>query len=241
MELLAQLKKYPVFDLNAVARKTGATTEYIKLILHRLKEKKLVLPIEKNKYTLHRDPWIVASHLLWPAYISGWAALRYYSVTEQLPNTIEVITTRKRKKRVLRFQGTTIQFIATKPALFFGFRKLLREEAEIFVAEPEKALLDAAFFKQMSFSEIMAILEGNRGKFHKEKLLRYLLRMKNKSLIKRFGYVLDSLGKDYFGKLHRYMDQNYVALDYSLPAAGGKNKKWRIIENVTKRRINKNR
>ncbi len=236
-ELLDQLKKYPVFDLTAIARKVNRSEEYLWLFIHRLVRKKRILTIEKNKYTLCKDPWIVASNIVWPSYITGWAALRYHNLTEQLPNTIEVITSSKRKKRKLFFQGMKIKMITTTPALMFGFNKLSKEEKEIFVAEPEKALLDAALFKSMSFSEIREIIKYNITRLQTGKIVHYLLKIGNKSLIKRFGFTLDSAGKDYYKRLRTHLDRNYVLLDYSLPRRGKKNEKWRIINNVIKRGI----
>ena len=234
-KLLEQLKTYPVFDLIKVARKVKNNEDYLKLLIHRLVRKRAIISIERNKYTRYKDPWIVASHLIWPGYISSWAALQYHHFTEQLPTTIEVVTSKKRRKRKLSFQESKIKIITTKPALIFGFTKCLHEGTEIFMAEPEKALLDAALFKSMSFSEIEDIITSHLSQLQKEKLVAYLLKIGNKSLIKRFGYVLDFVGKDYYTRLHHHMDHNFISLDYSLPQKGKKNTKWRIIDNVTKR------
>jgi len=234
-KLLEELKKYPVFDMIKVARKLRTSERYRRLFLHRLKQRKVIRSMERNKYTLHKDPWIVASHLVWPSYISSWAALRYHNLTEQLPHTIEVVTSKKRRKRKFLFGETKIKIITTKPTLIFGFTKRLYEEIEIFMAEPEKALLDAALFKSMSFSEIRDIVASHLAQLQKEKLVAYLLRIGNHSLIKRFGYILDQAGEDYYNRLHRHLDHNFISLDYSLPLQGNKNEKWRIIDNVTKR------
>ncbi|MBS3138747.1 hypothetical protein J4207_03515 [Candidatus Woesearchaeota archaeon] len=234
-KLLEQLKKYPLFDLIKVARKLRTSKEYIRLFIHRLKKKKVVFSIEKNKYTLCKDHLVVASNLVWPSYITGWTALRYHNLTEQLPNTIEIITSKKRKKRELSFQEMNIKFITTKPGLMFGFVKCIREEKEFFIAEPEKALIDAALYKIISLSEIEDIIVSNFPRLQKSKLISYLLRIANKSLIKRFGYILDKAGKDYYARLQKHIDHNYILLDYSLPVRGKKNIKWRIINNVTKR------
>lgn len=218
-----------------VARKLKTNERYLRLFLHRLKRKKVILSIEKNKYTLCKDPLVVASHVVWPSYISGWAALRYYNLTEQLPNTIEIVTSKKRRKRTLFFQEMRFKFITTKPALLFGFTKIIRDEKELFIAEPEKALLDAALFKSMSLSEIKDIILLHFSRLHKDKLITYLLKIGNKSLMKRFGYLLDQAGKDYYPRLHHHLDHNFISFDYALPQKGNKNAKWRIIDNVTKR------
>lgn len=234
-KLLEELKKYPVFDLLKVARKVKTGDGYLRLFIHRLVQKKALILVERNKYTMYKDPWIVASHIVWPSYISSWAALQYHNFTDQLPTMLEVVTSKKRRKRELSFHETKIKIITTKPALMFGFTKGMHEGMEIFIAEPEKALLDAALFKSMSFSEIKDIVVAHFSQLKKERLVAYLLKIGNKSLIKRFGYLLDQTGKDYYNRLHHHVDHNFISLDYALPQKGDKNAKWRIIDNVTKR------
>ena len=234
-KVLEELKKYPLFDLIKAARKLKASKGYLRLFLHRLARKKVIVPIEKNKYTLCKDPWVVASHIAWPSYISGWAALRHHNFTEQLPNIIEVVTSKKRRKLKLSFEGMKIKIIITSPKRIFGFIKILREERELFIAEPEKALLDAALFKSISFSEIRDIVVSHFARLQKDKFVAYLIKLGSKSLIKRFGFLLEQAGKDYYARLQKHMDHNYILLDYSLPMRGKKSAKWRILDNAAKR------
>src|SRR3989344_6017755 len=115
IELIRKLEKYPVFGLKTVRDIIEKDENYTKLVMHRLKKNKLILEIEKNKYSLNRDPIIVASNIIWPCYISIWSALRYHNLTEQLPHFIFVITTRTRKKREINLGSTKILFIKIKP------------------------------------------------------------------------------------------------------------------------------
>jgi len=232
IQLLNTLKKYPIFNLLTIQKITKKDKPYSRLLIYRLKKKKLIYKIEKDKYTLSKDPFLIASRIIWPSYISCFSALRYYNLTEQLPQIIQIITTKKRRKRVLTFQKTKIKFITIKQRYFFGFNKVHYENFEIFTAEPEKALIDAALFKDMSFSEIKDILKSNLKEFNLNNLVKCLQKIKNKSLIKRFGYALSELNKDYYSKLRSYIDHNYVPLDYLLPNKGRKNEKWKILDNI---------
>ncbi|MCQ8898325.1 MAG: hypothetical protein NQU48_02650 [Hadesarchaea archaeon] len=63
-----------------------------------MKREKLIREIERNKYTLHEDPLLIASSITWPSYISCWAALSHHHLTEQLRTAIHVVTTRSRKR-----------------------------------------------------------------------------------------------------------------------------------------------
>lgn len=230
--LLKALEKYPVFTVKAVAGIIGKESSYAKLVIHRLKREKLVLQIERNKYTTQSDPLVIASNIIWPCYLSGWSALRFYNLTEQLPQVISVITTRRRKKKELHLNRVRILFTRTKPEYLFGYRRESHQGLPIFMAEKEKALLDSAVFRMISFSEICSIVRENRDSIDGSLLVKYLIRTGNKAVMKRFGFLLDSLGMDVHSLLERHINGGYVPLDYALPAEGVRNKKWRVIENA---------
>jgi len=230
--LIKQLEKYPIFNLKKIKEITGKSSGYAKLLVYRLKKKNLITKIEKNKLTINKDPMIIASNMIWPSYTSCWSALRYYNLTEQLPQDIFVITTKTRKKRIVKFNNVKIIFIKVKPKYFFGYRKERYNGFDIFIAEKEKALIDSALFKKISFSEICDIIKNNLNILNTNLFLDYLVKIKNKTLIKRFGFLFDKLNIDVYKKIKRFIDSKYVPLDYALPKKGKKDKKWKIIENV---------
>lgn len=230
--LIKNLEKYPVFGLKAVKELIEKDSHYAKLVLYRLKKDELIFEIEKNKYTTNKDSLIIASNIIWPCYISGWSALRYYNLTEQLPQVISVITTRTRKKREISFNNTKILFIKIKPKYFFGYKKEVYQNFNIFIAEKEKALLDSALFKKVSFSEIYNIIKDNINDINIDLLVHYSIKIKNKALIKRIGFLLDKLHKDKYTRLRKFIDYKYVPLDYTLKSKGKKDKKWKVIDNV---------
>ena len=83
LELIRELEKYPVLSLKNVKEAIKKGNEYAKLVVYRLKKEKLIFEIEKNRYALQKDPFIVASNITWPSYISCWPALRYYNLITQ--------------------------------------------------------------------------------------------------------------------------------------------------------------
>ena len=231
IELLKELEKYPVFNLKTVKDIINKDRNYTKLFIHRLKKDKLIFEIEKNKYTLNKDSFVIASNMIWPCYISGWSAINYYHLTDQIPQTVFVITTRVRKKREIIFNNTKIIFTKVKPKYFFGYKKERYGSYDIFIAEKEKALIDSVLFKKISFSEICDIVKNNVKNVDIDLLIEYLIKIKNKSLIKRFGFLLDRLNIKN-DKLIRLIDFKYIPLDYLISKKGKKDKKWRIIDNV---------
>lgn len=231
IELIENLKKYPVFNIKKVKEIINKNDKYTKLVIHRMKKEKLITKIEKNKYTCQKDILVVASNIIWPSYISCWSALRYHNLTEQLPENIFIVTTKAKKKNIITINSNKIIFIKVIPRYFFGYNKEIYNNFEIFVADKEKAIIDSVLLKKVSFSEICGIIKSNKEEINFNILIEYLIKIKNKAIIKRFGFLLYYIGID-TKKLEELIDSKYIVLDYSLKLKGKKNKKWKVIENV---------
>lgn len=171
--LSKDLQNYPVFSVRDIASLLDKKIEYAYLQAYRWKKRNIIHEIEKGKYTMEEDPFIIASWIVWPSYISGWAALQYHHLTEQLPFTIQVITTKKRKKRVLSYGNAKIEFTTVKAAFFTRFQRVIYRQQEIFIAEKEKALIDALVTKKMSLQESIDIIKSNKRNINRRKLFMY--------------------------------------------------------------------
>lgn len=227
LELLEKMRKEPVFGPKLL-RSFGIT--YANLYLHRLAKQGLIKRIERDAYTVYSDPFLIASRIVWPSYLSCWAALAFYHLTEQVPFSLCVVAPYYKKQIV--FERTPITFISSQQKFFFGYGKVKYQGFEIFIADKEKALIDGALFKKVSFSELRDILAGHMREMDIRKFQHYLKRTENKSLIKRFGWLFDSLGKDIHAGLKKYIGNVYIPLDYAKKKTGTKNKKWMVIENA---------
>lgn len=172
-QLVRALQRYPVFTVKDIANVLQQSRSYAYLVAYRLKKNGAIREIEKGKYTLETDPFLIASWVVWPSYISGWAALHYYHLTEQLPFTIQVITTRKRNKKSLVFLGTTIEFTTIRQAAFCGFQKEPYQGREIFLARGEKALIDGLLTRKISLVEALEIIRRHRRNISRRKLLAF--------------------------------------------------------------------
>lgn len=224
INLIKILQNYPLFKENDVAKIVNKKPEYIKTLLYRLNEKKIIHRIERGKYTCYDDALLFASYIYVPSYISLWTAIRYYNLTEQLPKTIFVMVPKSRKP--LKFQDVSIEFIKTK--YFFGFKKERYRDFDIFIAEPEKAVIESLISKKIPLDEIEKTIKTKQLNINR--LLNYAIKTKNKSLIKRLGLVLEE-NNIKCERLKRFVDANYIVLDLMLSKQGKKNKKWRIIDN----------
>lgn len=224
IELLKILQEYPLFTENDVAKIVDKNASYVKTMLYRLRKRKLIHRVERGKYTVHDDVLVFASHIVIPSYISLWTALRHYNLTEQLPKTVFVVV--PKHKEQFKFHSTLIEFVKSKH--FFGFRKERYRDFDIFIAEPEKAAIDSLLSKKIPLDEIVKAIKTKELKT--EKLIDYSIKTKNKSLIKRLGFILEEAHLE-CKRLNKFVDNNYICLDLMLGRTGRKNNKWRIIDN----------
>ncbi|MGI0021408.1 MAG: type IV toxin-antitoxin system AbiEi family antitoxin domain-containing protein, partial [Nitrososphaeraceae archaeon] len=99
-------------------------------VLNGLVHKKRIRRIERGRYLLipakagvdgnwSEYPWAILSHLIDIYYVGFWTAMNYWDMTEQIPYTIFVATTKR--KRNLTFDNQKFQFITLSEKKFFGF------------------------------------------------------------------------------------------------------------------------
>ena len=232
LQIIRKLEKYATFNIDTISNIIDKDKTYAKVYLNRLKNKNIIKQIQRNVYTVQEDPLIIASRIIWPSYISLWAAFRYHNLTEQIPNRISVVTTRAKSREKIQIMNSTIVFERIKLLWFFGFSKIRIKDFEIFMAEPEKALIDAVLLKKISTAEIYSILEDNIKSISSKKIVDYVLRTQNNALAKRFGWMLDSFGINYAKKLEKQAYKTMIPLDYTRPLSGPKDKKWGVIINI---------
>ncbi len=232
LELLKKLERYATFNFATFRKLTNSNSDYARVYIHRLKNAGYVLELQKGTYTIHKDPFIIASRIVWPSYISLWSAIRHHNMTEQLPHDLWVVTSRRLWRNGISFGGAKIIFVRIKPQYFFGYKKIAISNFEAFMAEPEKAILDGMLLKKISFSELAEIIRNNIKTLDIKRLISYAIEMKSGPLIKRLGYLLDKLGIDHYTKFRKYLKGSFVPLDYSLPSKGEKDKKWMVIKNA---------
>src|SRR3989338_7946788 len=192
IRLLQILQRYPLFTENDVAKILKTTPTYVRTRLYRLHAQHYIYRIEKGKYSCHEDPLMYATYIATPSYFSLCTALRYHNLTPQQPVNLSVMTAVPRKKIVLG--NTTIFFVKSKHV--FGYTKQRYNDIDIFMAEPEKAIVDCLLYK-VPLNYVREALDEENINY--VKLAEYAQRTKNISLIKRLGYLMEQKTGNDFG------------------------------------------
>ena len=205
---LETVRALPVFTARQVGALVGAG--YSKVFLHRLAARGSVRRLGRGFYTVHDDPVVWATHVRYPSYISLWHALNFHGATTQLPATIEVMARKAGRMG-------PVEFIRT--GALWGYNAVAYGDFRIFMADLEKAVLDAISTGRAPAEDIVAALE----KCDAGKLERYALKM-DAATMKRAGYLAQKAGFA-LERLRRaaMKDRNYARMPGAEPGNG-----WRV-------------
>jgi len=239
INLLDELSKKKAFTIEDAEQLGYTNKSVLKVVLSRLekngwierieKGKYIVIPLgaEKGKYTLHE--FVLGSYLVDPCIISYWSALNYYGFTEQIPRTVFIQTTSRRKHQEVTIFGTPYKIIKVKEEKIFGIEKAWFEETKINLTNREKTIIDCLDKPQYAGGIIEVAKALRTEEYDKKTLVKYAKKINNTGVIRRLGYICDFLQIPIH--LPDIKTRNYLKLDPMLPKTNELNAKWNLIIN----------
>lgn len=217
-----------LFNVRDICRFLSISRNNANRILQRMKRKDLLTTVEKGKYILtdslkELDIYELASNLYQPSYLAFWSALHVHSMTDQVPRTIFLATTQR--KRDLELQGQRLEYITIKNKLYFGYEILNR----IIVSDREKTIIDCLRHPEYS-GGIEHIFKSIPDDLDMDKLLEYCVKTGSSSVASRLGFLLEKKGYNFHEDLFISLITTYSRLD---PAEKNKNSdsKWKLYIN----------
>ena len=237
--------KKEIFTIEDALEETNLKKGSLLVLLSRLekngwierieKGKYMIIPLgsKKGEYTL--DEFVIASSLVEPYCIGYWSALNYHGFTEQIPTTVFVQTTSRKKKRLKRIFGVKFKIIKLKQEKFFGKEKFWSKNTQINITDKEKTIVDC-LDKPKHCGGIVEAAKGVRSEdYDKDKIVRYIEKIGNTGVMRRFGYLSDLYGIDV--NLSSLDTNNYLSLDPTLPKKGENDSKWRLKINLDQKEL----
>ena len=191
-----------------------------------------IAEVERGKYAVVDNPFSVASNIVFPSYISFVSGLAYYGFTTQISRTITVAS--PKQKNGISVDGYRIRFVRLAKKRFFGYLKEKSQGKSVFVAEPEKLLLDCVLLPQYCpLTEVFEAIEmlSREKKMDSGKIIAYCKRMGSSVVAKRIGYLMGLAGNDIYGGISEMINKKYDRLNPLLKKGKGRNKKWKLIIN----------
>ncbi len=228
------------------AQKLFSNSNKASKVISSLVRKRRIICLEKGKYLpiplkAPNQQWfpnefVVAD--LWmkqiPYYIGYFTMYNYWGLTEQIPQTVFVLNTKKSCKKIIgnvRYEAVKID-----QKKYYGIEKIKIDQQEVCISDRERTLVDFIYNPIGSFENIETVLKDNIKKINLDKFIRYLGQFPVVSVRKRAGYLLEKLGCKtlFLSKLKKTIgnEQTYVVLDPTNRSRKGKvSKEWRIIVN----------
>lgn len=193
------------------------------------------IPIEDITGELSaEDAWVLADRLFAPGYIGGFSAVKYWDFSEQLFETTTFFTTKKVKDRYPVIGNTRFHLKTIVDYKLFGTKVVWKENTKILVSDPSKTIVDIlddpTLVGGMRVVEDI-FLEYKESKFFDiETLIRYAEKMGNKTVLKRFGFLMEVMGL--YDLVSQYDLPKKISKGYSLFDPGVKNtsiiRKWNL-------------
>jgi predicted transcriptional regulator of viral defense system len=197
------------------------------------------------------SPFAIAAALIEPLAISHWSACAHYGFTTQSPTIIQASTPKKivtpemrtgkahnpRGRAVWQAFGWQFEFIHVRQSTFWGFEKIWASSwQQVNITDIERTVLDL-FIRPDIFGglpSVIELFENAIPQVNIDRLIDYAIRYDTGSVIKRIGWVLETLSitNGNIDLLRNYPVKRYYLLDPSQGEGGQKNVDWKIIDNL---------
>jgi len=193
-------------------------------IIKSLHKKGHIKRIKKGLYCFKEtDEMIIGTAIIHPSYISFLSALNYYGYTDQIAVKTTIATTRKKKH-------SEYAFACIKKNLFFGYISV----NNLTIADKEKALIDSLYLPRFS-GGMKVIIESFKAAWNdinQKKIYEYAVKTRSKIVIRRLGFLTESLGLKFKYGLSSHIGRGYGLFDPTKKRKGNYNKKWLLDVNI---------
>jgi predicted transcriptional regulator of viral defense system len=174
--------KIHVFSIYDASKLISKPDSYTSKFLSRDKYVKRI--VRGLYYTADATEYEVASKIVYPSYISLVSSLRFHNLTEQIPNTIFVVS-EVQHRQINNLNGFKIKFKVVKKSMLYGYGKI----DDVFVADPEKAVIDMIYLNDFTdYAEEVV----QKKKLDISKLVDYAKRSNIKSVVKKIESMINA-------------------------------------------------
>lgn len=214
-----------VFTTNDIAITARLDNNSARVYANRMIKRGLLTKVETGKYAISGDPFVVASQLISPSYISFFTAFYLLRMIPQEITKITIVT--PKRKKPINVLGMPVEFIRIKKSMMFGFRKInwITGSSYMMLADPEKAAVDVLY---RPGTVPISYLKDLLKMLNVKKLEEYTIRTRSEAVLRRMGFLLDSLGIPHSLKSK---SKNFYFLNPKIRRKGTLDIKWRLYIN----------
>jgi len=181
------------FHLQDLARTLNISADSARVTASRYVKAGLLIRLKRDLYVLaenwpmfsSEDKFLFANLIQSPSYVSLMTALSYYQISTQIQRDFIESIALKRTKTV-HIKNMIFNYGTIQSPLFFGFIK----KGNFFIAEPEKALLDALYLVSLG-RYTLDLASIDFSKFDANKITQYAQKFSSKvqNRVKQYDFV----------------------------------------------------
>jgi predicted transcriptional regulator of viral defense system len=255
-----------VFSTAQARAALGNGDQDVNKLLYQLTRKRWLLRLEKGKYLIlpleagmeglySAHEFVIAAHLVQPYTIAYASALSFHALSDLVPHTIFVATTRRKAEVVVEELGLRFRFITLSPHKFFGIQTVTIEEQPVRITTPSKTLVDGLDRPDLC-GGIVELAKGlsryagaersepaggeNETGQHWAQLTADAQRLGNRTVFKRLGYLAEVLGLDVGEWIERWraeISPGETLLDPRYGYRGSYHAGWNLRVNLEEERL----
>lgn len=209
-------------------------------LLMRLKERLYyIIPYEQNAASFIPDWHLIAECLVAETehYIGYYSALQIHGLITQPSLKEQIVVAKQIRPSEIKIKDVHFQFIYHNEKHFFGTKKIWIDDFnKVSCSDLEKTFIDCLFKPEYAggIVETAKAIYASKDKIEWGKLLDYAIRFDSQAVIKRLGFLLETLdvGQAVTNELQKIKTSSYALLDTELPKTGKRLSRWSIQQNL---------
>jgi predicted transcriptional regulator of viral defense system len=198
-----------------------------------------IIPYEQEARSFMPDWHLLAEPLTKGAehYIGYYSALQVHNLITQPSLKEQIVVAKQIRPSTLKIKDVRFQFIYHNADHFFGSKKIWIDSFnQIMCSDLEKTFIDCLFKPDYAggIVEIARAIHTSKDVIKYDRLLEYAQRFKSQAVIKRLGFLLETLeiNSGISNQLQKAKTVSYVLLDTELPKSGTMISRWSIQQNL---------
>lgn len=198
-----------------------------------------IIPYEQDAENFMPDWHLIAEHLVNDAkhYIGYYSALQIHDLITQPSLKEQIVVSQQIRPSEIKIKEVSFQFIYHNEKHFFGAKKIwIDSYNKVMCSDLEKTFIDCLFKPDYAggIAEIARAIDTSKDKINYDTLLEYAKKFDSQAVIKRLGFLLETLGIDtqIIQELQKIKTASYVVLDTELPKTGKYISRWSIQQNL---------
>lgn len=184
--------------------------------------------------------WPVAMKVFDPAFISGWSAAEYWDLTEQIFNSISLVTTRPQRNHTQIINNTAFRTRVLGKDKFFGTKTIWFGSNKVQIADPNRLVIDILDMPRFGGGarHVLDVMQNFwKSALHDaDLLLEYVDKYDRGVVVKRLGFIAEMGNAPvtplWLDSLQKKVKSGVVLLDPDGPKTGKIVSKWNVRVNI---------